>query len=112
VRTTRNAGVTWSRSNPLLPDRWVASSVRVNLAGGIARAVVPSLRPRADAQAVYYLQSANGTDWSAPQRVTALDNGYGYAREVGFVGRPIVMYWAWFDAGPHGLFVAVKGRTE
>lgn len=84
-RRTLDGGVTWSNERALAPALWLTESPEVALQGGVLRAVFDRRDSMFD---IYYRQSTNGLNWSAPEFV----DGAGHEPYVTKAGKIIVLF--------------------
>ena len=84
-RLTNDKGMHWS-SPPLLAPGMKSWDPAVTMQGGVFRATFENQ------DGLYYTESPDGIAWTAPELVAKRGSGFLGFSEVGFVGRPIVVY--------------------
>lgn len=98
-RRTTNKGATWSSPHDLGPASWTTARPHVALRGGSLHAVFERCDPQwdyCDSYRAFYRRSADGTSWTAPERVspTGIE---AFGPSVGFAGGAIVLYTGYGD---------------
>lgn len=94
-KRTTNSGANWSAQLDLSPSSWSTFDPDIHLRGGVLRSVFTRCTPEFDIcveERTLYSQSANGTTWTAPQRVSPTTLWAAYSPRVGFAGRILAFY--------------------